>query len=184
MDPVQTEDLRKDKAMLKLHKKQAKDLEQLKKRHLKERVIIQKNQCCTMEKLLADLSKKQQKISNDKGLSKSKCNGSNSASASTNSANHVTSTRSPTSISCSSSPASPRDRDINEYGHHDESVHFTVSQQTEEWSVAIKRQLEEEYKLQRSHIDEEWEMLKKLLDEAHEQQMQQLKIKLEKYFNL
>ena len=43
--------LKKDKSFLKLSKKQAKELEAMRKRHGKERVLVQKTQCAAIEKL-------------------------------------------------------------------------------------------------------------------------------------
>lgn len=49
-DPINLETLRSQKTFLKATKKQQKELETMRKRHQKERVAIQKNQCSAIEK--------------------------------------------------------------------------------------------------------------------------------------
>ncbi|CAG7816280.1 unnamed protein product, partial [Allacma fusca] len=49
-EPITAESLRTEKGFAKATKKQQKELEALRKRHLKERLLIQKNQCTAIEK--------------------------------------------------------------------------------------------------------------------------------------
>lgn len=173
MEPIKTEDLRKDKLFLKLLKRHQKDLDDLKKRHAKERAQIQKQQCNVIEKLLAEHNKKQS----------SRRRSSSNLAAPPGPAEHstltVTNSYNPNGRH-SSAPTSPRDQQLNELMRiHDAKVQSIVSQQTTDWSNLIKRQLEEEHSTKKNQKNEEWNLLKKLLDDAHQQQMTQLKQKLE-----
>ena len=50
MEPINLETLRAQKNFLKSTKKQQKELEALRKRHMKERLAIQKQQCSAIDK--------------------------------------------------------------------------------------------------------------------------------------
>lgn len=56
-DPITLESLRQEKGFQKIHKKQSKELEALKKKHIKERTSIQKTQNAAIEKLIKGKSK-------------------------------------------------------------------------------------------------------------------------------
>lgn len=177
IEPVKIDDLRKDKSFLKLMKKHQKELEDFKKRHAKERAQIQKHQCNVIEKLLSEHNKKRA------GRRRSSGNLSAQPSTSEHSTLTVTNSCNPAVISTnrhSSAPTTPRDQQLNELlRNHDAKVQNVVSQQTEDWSNLIRRQLEEEHTMKKAQNGEEWELLKKLLNEAHQQQMNLLKQKLE-----
>ena len=68
LDPITPELLRTDKNFLKLLKKQLKDLETVKKRHNKERSVMQKQHCTVVDKLVASHDK--DKLSQEKSLEK------------------------------------------------------------------------------------------------------------------
>lgn len=51
-DPLTAESLRSEKGYSKATKKQQKELEAMRKRHSKERLVIQKQQCVSIEKLV------------------------------------------------------------------------------------------------------------------------------------
>lgn len=50
-EPINLESLRSQKNFLKATKKQQKELETMRKRHMKERLTIQKGQCSAIEKV-------------------------------------------------------------------------------------------------------------------------------------
>ena len=68
MDPITPELLRTDKNFLKLLKKQQKDVEAVKKKHVKERAVMQKQHCTVVDKLVATHDK--EKLSQEKSLEK------------------------------------------------------------------------------------------------------------------
>lgn len=51
-DPITGEGLRSEKRFLKTLKKHQKELESIRKRHLKERAVLQKTQCAAIEKIV------------------------------------------------------------------------------------------------------------------------------------
>jgi phosphatidylinositol phospholipase C beta len=51
-EPITAESLRGEKGYSKATKKQQKEVELMRKRQLKERLLIQKNQCVAIEKLI------------------------------------------------------------------------------------------------------------------------------------
>lgn len=58
-EPVTLDSLRQEKGFQKIHKKQSKDLEALKKKHIKERTSLQKTQNGAIEKLIKGKSKEE-----------------------------------------------------------------------------------------------------------------------------
>ncbi|XP_045499518.1 1-phosphatidylinositol 4,5-bisphosphate phosphodiesterase isoform X2 [Colias croceus] len=62
-EPITVESLRQDKGFLKTGKKQQKDLEAMRKRHAKEKMLLQKQQCSALEKMIKGKNKEQ--LSND-----------------------------------------------------------------------------------------------------------------------
>ncbi|XP_072948758.1 1-phosphatidylinositol 4,5-bisphosphate phosphodiesterase [Epargyreus clarus] len=67
-EPVTVESLQKDKNFLKTGKKQQKDLETMRKRHQKEKMTLQKQQCAALEKMIKGKNKEQ--LSNDEAFRK------------------------------------------------------------------------------------------------------------------
>ncbi|XP_041981500.1 1-phosphatidylinositol 4,5-bisphosphate phosphodiesterase isoform X1 [Aricia agestis] len=58
-EPITVETLRQDKGFLKTGKKQQKDLDVMKKRHSKEKMTLQKQQCAALEKMIKGKNKEQ-----------------------------------------------------------------------------------------------------------------------------
>lgn len=58
-DPITLDSLRQEKGFQKIHKKQSKELETLKKKHIKERTSLQKTQNGAIEKLIKGKSKEE-----------------------------------------------------------------------------------------------------------------------------
>lgn len=52
LEPINVETLRLEKGFQKTAKKQQKELETMKKRQIKEKQLVQKNQCMAIEKLV------------------------------------------------------------------------------------------------------------------------------------
>lgn len=67
-DPVTRDHLMQDKSFFKLLKKQQKDMEMLKKKFQKERVLMQKQHCTVVDKLVASHDK--EKLAAEKNLEK------------------------------------------------------------------------------------------------------------------
>ena len=51
-EPITVESLQKEKGFVKTGRKQQKDLEAMKKRHAKEKMTLQKQQCGALEKMI------------------------------------------------------------------------------------------------------------------------------------
>ncbi|XP_047508665.1 1-phosphatidylinositol 4,5-bisphosphate phosphodiesterase isoform X2 [Pieris napi] len=62
-EPITVESLQQDKGFLKTSKKQQKDLEAMRKRHAKEKMLLQKQQCAAIEKMIKGKNKEQ--LTND-----------------------------------------------------------------------------------------------------------------------
>nr|QDR50937.1 no receptor potential A [Heliconius melpomene] len=62
-EPITVESLQKEKGFVKTGRKQQKDLEAMKKRHAKEKMTLQKQQCAALEKMIKGKNKEQ--LSND-----------------------------------------------------------------------------------------------------------------------
>ncbi|XP_050663600.1 1-phosphatidylinositol 4,5-bisphosphate phosphodiesterase isoform X2 [Leptidea sinapis] len=58
-EPITVESLRQDKNFLKTGKKQMKDVEAMRKRHAKEKMVLQKQQCAALEKMIKGKNKEQ-----------------------------------------------------------------------------------------------------------------------------
>ena len=67
-EPVRREVLMQEKAFIKLLRRQQKDMEVLKKRHQKERVMMQRQHCTVIDKLVASHDK--EKSATEKNLEK------------------------------------------------------------------------------------------------------------------
>ncbi|CAB3397663.1 unnamed protein product [Caenorhabditis bovis] len=177
VDPIEVEDLRRDKAFLKLLKKFQKDLEDLRKKHQKQRDSIQKQQQTNVDKLITNNRRSTKK---EKGSRRSLtasissgCGGSTTASAhssaSAATACHSDGTASPATAS------SPVPTDLI----NNDRVRSLVNTQTDEWSAMVRRHDGEEFELRKAHLKEQYELLKKLMIEAQKNQMQALKLRLE-----
>lgn len=167
VEAIKVDELRKDKSYVKMLKKHQKDLDELRKRHAKERTLIQKQQCAAVEKLVADKDKNFLKPGSTSALTQRRSsNGSLSTGRSGGSNSHR--------------PISPCTSDTpDDAGGHDDRLRSLIVQQTHDYSGLTRRQREEEHRLVRSQMEADWELLEKLLDEAHKRQFSQLKHQLE-----
>uniref|UniRef100_A0AC35FZG1 Uncharacterized protein n=1 Tax=Panagrolaimus sp. PS1159 TaxID=55785 RepID=A0AC35FZG1_9BILA len=155
-DPITIQVLRKEKVFQKLSKKLKKDMEEMLKRHQKQRDAIQKQQQTNVDKLLVDSQK----------LSKKKNNlGSSGSSGSRHS-------------SLGGRASDPSSSNISDMCN-DHKIRSLVSNQTDEWSNNLRRQEKELFELRRQQISDEYDLLKKLLLDAQKNQMDSLKTKLE-----
>ncbi|CAI5451191.1 unnamed protein product [Caenorhabditis angaria] len=178
VDPIEVEDLRRDKAFVKLLKKFQKDLEDLRKKHQKQRESIQKQQQTNVDKLMSRRSTKKEKGSR-RSLTASVSSGCGS----------TTTTYTNTSAACSSnatcnsdgtaSPATAAGSPVPHDLINNDRVRSLVNSQTGEWSALIERHDSEEFQMKRQQIIEQYELLKKLMAEAQKTQMQALKLRLE-----
>lgn len=162
--PIKIEDLRREKSFQKLLKKHQKELEEMKKRHQKERNAVQKAQCSSIDRLLAETS----------GKTKVKRRGSSGLF-------RLVPNSSAPDLKSDQNQKTPSDTSEDLGNAENEKVRFMVVQQTTEWSELVKRQLQEEHRLRRAHITEEWDLLRKLLNDALKGQMGELKSLLETY---
>uniref|UniRef100_A0AC34RK70 1-phosphatidylinositol 4,5-bisphosphate phosphodiesterase n=1 Tax=Panagrolaimus sp. JU765 TaxID=591449 RepID=A0AC34RK70_9BILA len=149
-DPIVTTTLRKEKIFQKLAKKMKKDMEEMQKRHQKQRDAIQKQQQTSVDKLMGD-SKKTKK---------------NLTSTGSGSSRHS---------SLSGRMSDPIGSDVCS----DYKIRSLVSNQTDEWSTMVRKQVQELFELRKQQIIDEYDLLKKLLTDAQKQQMDTLKTKLD-----
>uniref|UniRef100_F1KQQ6 1-phosphatidylinositol 4,5-bisphosphate phosphodiesterase n=1 Tax=Ascaris suum TaxID=6253 RepID=F1KQQ6_ASCSU len=153
VEMISVAELKKDKCFVKLTKKLQKDLDDLKRRHQKQRDSIQKQQQSNVEKLICDSHKQSKKRIGGNSLNQSR-----HASLSTR----------------QSDPASLAPDMANSH-----QMRSLVMTQTDEWSAMVRRHETECYELKRAHIREEFDLLNKLLVDAQKQQMAALKLRLE-----
>lgn len=57
IEPISTESLKSEKAYIKLLRKQQKELESQRRKHHKEKNVIQKQQCSSIDKTMKNLKK-------------------------------------------------------------------------------------------------------------------------------
>uniref|UniRef100_A0A0R3RV04 1-phosphatidylinositol 4,5-bisphosphate phosphodiesterase n=1 Tax=Elaeophora elaphi TaxID=1147741 RepID=A0A0R3RV04_9BILA len=153
MEAIDISDLKKDKCFQKLIRKFQKDMNELKKRHQKQRGSVQKQQQMTVDKLICD-SYKQSKwrtVANSSGSQRHQ------------------------SLSYMKSEPIPHNVDMT----NSCKMKSLVLSQTDEWSSMMRRHERECHDLRRSQIKEEFDCLGKLLQEAQRQQMNMLKLRLE-----
>ncbi|KAI1722922.1 phosphatidylinositol-specific phospholipase c, X domain-containing protein [Ditylenchus destructor] len=193
-------EIRKDKCFQKQMKKQQKDMEDMKKRHQKQRDAIQKQQQTNVDKLLIDNNK----------MAKAKKGNVASSSNPSSSANSATNT---TALGSRHSSLSGRASDpvmTNIENQHcvntttansdismnigDKRIRDLVINQTDEWSRLNRAQELEEFEMRKRQIREEFDLLRfanvcckslfnfrfrKLLLDAQKQQMCALKLRFE-----
>ncbi|CTQ86727.1 1-phosphatidylinositol 4,5-bisphosphate phosphodiesterase [Caenorhabditis elegans] len=204
VDPIEVDDLRRDKAFAKLLKRFQKELDDLRKKHQKQRDSIQKQQPArrrnssiawiqtNVDKLITNnrRSTKKEKGSR-RSLTASVSSGCGSASGTV-----TVSVCSPSGASCSGystggpstpvacnsdgtgSPAtigSPVPQDLV----NNDRVRSLVNTQTGEWSAMVRRHDEEEFELKKVQLKEQFDLLRKLMSEAQKNQMLALKLRLE-----
>ncbi|PAV88183.1 hypothetical protein WR25_19754 [Diploscapter pachys] len=158
VDPIDVSELKKDKAFAKLQKKLQKDMEDLKRKHLKQRDCVQKQQQSNVDKLITH---------NRRSTKKDKSGRHKSVAGAV--------------VGATSSQDGPEaaHHDGHEQLHTNDRVRSLVNSQTDEWSAMLKRHEEEEFELRRIQIKEEYDLLRKLMVEAQKQQMQALKMRLD-----
>ncbi|PIC25219.1 hypothetical protein B9Z55_018238 [Caenorhabditis nigoni] len=190
VDPIEVDDLRRDKAFAKLLKKFQKDLDDLRKKHQKQRDSIQKQQQTNVDKLITNnrRSTKKEKGSR-RSLTASVSSGCGSTSGSVpvgvcipsgpcGSGSGAPSTPGGCGSDGTGSPAttgSPVPHDLI----NNDRVRSLVNTQTGEWSAMVRRHDEEEFELKKGQLKEQFDLLKKLMSEAQKNQMQALKLRLE-----
>ncbi|CAI2354285.1 unnamed protein product [Caenorhabditis sp. 36 PRJEB53466] len=191
VDPIEVDDLRRDKAFGKLLKKFQKDLDDLRKKHQKQRDSIQKQQQTNVDKLITNnrRSTKKEKGSR-RSLTASVSSGCGSSAGGTvttstgvssgagGSGSGAPSTPGACNSDGTGSPAttgSPVPQDLI----NNDRVRSLVNTQTGEWSAMVRRHDEEEFELKKGQLKEQFDLLKKLMTEAQKNQMQALKLRLE-----
>ncbi|WKY09935.1 hypothetical protein Q1695_002358 [Nippostrongylus brasiliensis] len=154
VEPIDVEELKKDKAFNKLLKKFQKDSEELKKKHQKQRDSIQKQQP-RRRASIAWIQTNVDKLMTNNRRSTRKEKG----------------TRRQTS-------ETPDGAGASDMANNDR-VRSLVTVQTDEWSAMMRRHETEEFELKKTQLREQAETLRKLLLEAQKVQMQGLKLRLE-----
>ncbi|XP_055878716.1 1-phosphatidylinositol 4,5-bisphosphate phosphodiesterase beta-4-like isoform X1 [Biomphalaria glabrata] len=155
-EAITREKLTLEKIYFKLLRKQAKDLEMLKRRHQKERSMMQRAHCTVVDKLVAthDKEKSATEKSMEKKLKKNK--------------------------DSSSDLKTHEGKVLNLVSDHKLKINELVVQQTKEWSDMVVRQMTEEHELWKEHIVQQNESLAKLLEDAQKEQMAELEAKQER----
>uniref|UniRef100_A0A674A9U2 1-phosphatidylinositol 4,5-bisphosphate phosphodiesterase n=1 Tax=Salmo trutta TaxID=8032 RepID=A0A674A9U2_SALTR len=139
---------------LKLIKKQQKDLNSLKKKHAKDRTIMQKSHCTQVDKMIAQHDKEKQ--TQEKLLEKSiKKRGENN---------------------CLEMKKETESKVENLTTDHKAKVKDITAQHTKEWSEMINSHSSVEQDMKDSHVVQQCENLKKLLSGVQEQQTLSLKL--------
>ncbi|KAL8559637.1 1-phosphatidylinositol 4,5-bisphosphate phosphodiesterase beta-4 [Nucella lapillus] len=146
-----------EKLYMKLLRKQQKDLELMKKRHQKERALMQRAHCTVVDKLVAnhDKEKMATEKSVEKKLKKNRDSSTDLKSQSEGAVLHLVS-------------------------DHKAKVHELVVDQTIEWSDLVVRQVTEEHELMKEHVKQQNELLGKLIEEAHQMQLTELEARQER----
>ncbi|CAP26692.2 Protein CBR-EGL-8 [Caenorhabditis briggsae] len=202
VDPIEVDDLRRDKAFAKLLKKFQKDLDDLRKKHQKQRDSIQKQQPARRRNSsIAWIQTNVDKlITNNRRSTKKEKGSRRSLTASVSSGCGSTSGSIPVGVcipsgpcgSGSGAPSTPGGCGSDGTGSpattgspvpHDlinnDRVRSLVNTQTGEWSAMVRRHDEEEFELKKGQLKEQFDLLKKLMSEAQKNQMQALKLRLE-----
>uniref|UniRef100_A0AC35TWL2 Phosphoinositide phospholipase C n=1 Tax=Rhabditophanes sp. KR3021 TaxID=114890 RepID=A0AC35TWL2_9BILA len=151
---ITIEDIKKDKAFTKIQKKQKKEVDELKKKHQKQRESIQKQQQTNVDKLISGVSR----------MSKKK---------------RETDKKSGSVSSRTSMTARSVDEGNSPESLNNDKMKSLVSNQTDEWSSLLAKQVVEEHEQKKMHVRNEFEVLRKLTMEAQKQQMAALKSNIE-----
>lgn len=189
VDPIEVDDLRRDKAFAKLLKKFQKDLDDLRKKHQKQRDSIQKQQQTNVDKLITNNRRSTKK---EKGSRRSLTASVSSGCGSTSGSGPVGVCSPGASASGSGAPSTPGACGSDGTGSpattgspvpqdiiNNDRVRSLVNTQTGEWSAMVRRHDEEEFELKKGQLKEQFDLLKKLMSEAQKNQMQALKLRLE-----
>ncbi|VDO98403.1 unnamed protein product [Soboliphyme baturini] len=165
--PVCFDEIKKDKLFVKLSKHHTKVLEDLKRRHVKERLAMQNQQAVAIEKMVKDRRSKM----------------AHTAVSSFSSQGNESSTRqSPSEVVNESS-------DVSSVGPSDvfpidrcADVKTAVAVQTKTWSELMRRQADDEHRLRVAQIDEEWNLMVKILEGVQRQQVSSFRQRLDNEF--
>uniref|UniRef100_A0A7E4W1T5 Phosphoinositide phospholipase C n=1 Tax=Panagrellus redivivus TaxID=6233 RepID=A0A7E4W1T5_PANRE len=156
-DAITTANLRKEKVFTKAAKKWKKDMEDMLKRHQKQRDTIQKQQQSNVDKLMTD-SAKQSKKKNTLG-------------------NGATTSRHSSLSGKASDPTTAGI--VNNEMCNDIKMRSLVSNQTGEWSNLVKRQEQELFEMRKQQIVDEYDLLEKLLMDAQKVQRDVMKQRID-----
>uniref|UniRef100_A0A915JN46 1-phosphatidylinositol 4,5-bisphosphate phosphodiesterase n=1 Tax=Romanomermis culicivorax TaxID=13658 RepID=A0A915JN46_ROMCU len=179
-ETTRIDDLKKEKAFLKLLKKHKKEMDEFDRLIAKRQLQLNKQQSAAIEKLLAEASKCR---ANPSKLGDESTASSKSALERRQSGANIPNVRH------ASAPTTPRDQvQPNTYlpgcishqpQHHNDPVQSTVSQQTTDFSNFLRQRTKERFALEKTHLEVEWNMLKKLLAEVHDRQLTTLRQRLD-----
>uniref|UniRef100_A0A673WU92 1-phosphatidylinositol 4,5-bisphosphate phosphodiesterase n=1 Tax=Salmo trutta TaxID=8032 RepID=A0A673WU92_SALTR len=151
---VNIDDLKQMKTYLKLIKKQQKELNFLKKKHAKDRTIMQKCHCTQVDKMISQHDK--EKLTQDKLLEKAiKKRGENN---------------------CLELKKETESKVEKLNTDHKAKVKDITAQHTKEWSEMINSHSSVEQDIKDIHVVQQCEQLKKLLSGVQEQQTLSLKL--------
>ncbi|XP_045576949.1 1-phosphatidylinositol 4,5-bisphosphate phosphodiesterase beta-4 isoform X3 [Salmo salar] len=151
---VNIDDLKQMKTYLKLIKKQQKELNFLKKKHAKDRTIMQKCHCTQVDKMISQHDK--EKLTQDKLLEKAiKKRGENN---------------------CVELKKETESKVEKLNTDHKAKVKDITAQHTKEWSEMINSHSSVEQDMKDIHVVQQCEQLKKLLSGVQEQQTLSLKL--------
>nr|XP_029508897.1 1-phosphatidylinositol 4,5-bisphosphate phosphodiesterase beta-4-like isoform X2 [Oncorhynchus nerka] len=151
---VNIDDLKQMKTYLKLIKKQQKELNFLKKKHAKDRTIMQKCHCTQVDKMISQHDK--EKLTQDKLLEKAiKKRGENN---------------------CLELKKETESKVEKLNTDHKAKVKDITAQHTKEWSEMINSHSSVEQDMKDIHVVQQCEQLKKLLSGVQEQQTLSLKL--------
>lgn len=157
-DPVTVEVLRSDRQFVKLVKKQHKDLDAMKKRHAKDRVVLQRQHCTVFDKMVAGHDR--EKVQHEKSLERAiKKKGEKN---------------------CNDIKCETEDKVQMLVSGHKVKVRELVGDQTKEWSAMVYGLMTEEHELLKCHILQQSELLKKLLEESQNLQLKDLELRQER----
>ncbi|XP_052105279.1 1-phosphatidylinositol 4,5-bisphosphate phosphodiesterase beta-4-like isoform X2 [Mytilus californianus] len=152
---INRETLMKDKSVIKLIKKQQKEMDLLKKKHQKEKSVMNKQHTMVVDTLMIKHDKEKQ--ATEKSIEK-KLKRKGDSSASLEEKGKVSSL-------------------LND---HKSKLSELVCDQTTEWTDMGSRQLNEEHEMRKLHIAQQNDLLKKLFDDVKQEQIKELEARHER----
>ncbi|XP_033097147.1 1-phosphatidylinositol 4,5-bisphosphate phosphodiesterase beta-4-like isoform X1 [Anneissia japonica] len=159
--PIDIESLKKDKAYLKVIKKQQKELGSLQKKHTKEQESMLKSHQLTVDKMVAAHDKEKQ--AQEKNLEKAiKKKGEHK---------------------CADLKIETENKVQSLVNNHKAKVQEVVADQTKEWNSLTSRQTVEESTCRETHIHQNCDILKQLLSVAQQQQDKDIRQQHERAMN-
>jgi phosphatidylinositol phospholipase C beta len=151
-DPLTIEILQTEKQFVKLVKKQQKELDVIKKRHTKERSVLQRQHCVVFDKMIA--------IQDRERLQQEKCVDRANKKKGEKNGNNVMS--------------DAEEKLLSLVAGHKTRVQELVGEQTKEWSAMVSRQLLEEHRVLKAHIQQQNDLLLRLMEESRDSQIKEL----------